>query len=284
MPSQTNGSVNYQLIEGSVKDLNIPNLSSTITAGNISGVFSGLWIFGIVMCAVAAMVMYAYAGIRYETVDSGNKEAEIKSDLKRATIGIIGVFGLWLLLNTINPELLRGEIRLPIQTPSVSTVNTNSPVNPTTPLVNRTITGARSDENIRTRLTGAKIRTNKGACTEEQRAQASGIPSCTDIQGLPDEIINVVLGLRNNCPSCSIVISGGTEPGHRTHGKCNYTTGVCAPAVDVQLEEGSDLWKLITNPTNTKLGAFGVCTQRYVYLSATFCDEPTGPRHWHVSR
>ena len=272
-------SVIYNLTEKSVGDA-IPSISSNITIGSISGVFSGLWIFGIAMCAVAAMVMYAYAGIRYETVDSGNKEAEIKSDLKRATIGIIGVFALWLLLNTINPELLRGEIRLPGQT-SNSVVSPVDPIKPTQGTLNPvTQTSAVAELQVRSTLCGGDgtncssnttgLHINKSACTDAQMSQLK--PSCTNVVGLPQTTINMLLSLKLAC-GCDITITGGTEPGHVSHGQGR------AP---VDLALSADLSTYIVTKVGTSQGPTSLCYVVYLYNGWRYCDEKNTDRHWHV--
>ncbi|MDQ5962798.1 MAG: hypothetical protein QG653_605, partial [Patescibacteria group bacterium] len=230
--------------------------SASSLATDPSAVFSFLWVFGIILCVIAAGFIISIGGVKLTAATSSDKALDAKKDIQRAVYGLLGVLGLWLVLNQVNPDLLRGDIRFQPVT-SRGGGGAVTPTNPTTtpPIsTNRTITGARSHENIKTTLVNYNIQTNRGyaPCTEAQRAQTS-IPACTDIQGLPDEILNVLKGIRQDCPSCSITITGGTEPGHKTHGKCNYSTGVCLPAVDLRLEQGDALWNLITNPANQKL-------------------------------
>lgn len=267
----TNSAVVYTLTEGSVKDV-IPSLANpTIGVGGISGIFSGLWLFGIAMCAIAAMAMYAYAGIRYQSVDSGSKEADIKKDLKQATIGIIGVFGLWLLLNQVNPELLRGEISFKQPDGTVSPA-TGVPVIPQTPVAPGTPT---SESNIRTALAAIPININNAGktCTG---GQTSG---CTNVQGMRPETIEMLRLLRSGCPTCDIQISGGTEPGHKSHGINLLPVDLSlSPSLDAYIaKEGApDL-----GPVTWQSG--GGCYRQFVIGGWRFCDEKSAQRHWHVN-
>lgn len=256
-------------------------------ATNPSAVFSFIWVFGVIACVVAAGFVMAYGGVKLTAATSSDKALDAKKDIQRAVYGLLGVLGLWLFINQINPDLLRGDIDFkPITgSGSGSGAGTGSGSGSSTPItMNRTITGARSHENIKVVLQGLGVTTNRDyvPCTETQRAQTT-IPPCTDIQGLPDDILNVLRGIRQDCPTCSLVITGGTEPGHKTHG-CNYTTQTCRPAIDLRLTQGDALWNIITNPANRKLGPSGPCSQIYLYRSARFCDETAGDRHWHVYR
>lgn len=263
----------------------IAGSAASSLATNPSMVFSAIWIFGVIACIAAAGFVIAVGGVKWTAATSSNTALDAKNDIKRGVYGALGVLGLWLVLNQVNPDLLRGDIRFEPIRPGVGVTTPTNPATNTPPTTgNRTITGARSHENIKTILQGLGITTNRGftPCTEQQRAMTS-IPPCTDIQGLPDEIINVLRGIRQDCSSCNLVITGGTEPGHQTHG-CNYTLKICRPTVDLRLEQGDALWNLITNPANQKLGPSGPCAQVYLYRSARFCDETAGDRHWHVSR
>ena len=75
------------------------------------------------------------------------------------------------------------------------------------------------DTTARSRLTsgenGLKI-VSTGRCSSQTDS------SCTSLQGLPEVAVNELLSmqaqLKTDCPTCSLVITGGTEIGHTTHG------------------------------------------------------------------
>ncbi len=50
---------------------------------------------------------------------------------------------------------------------------------------------------------------------EDCEGQVSG---CTTLKDLPSEAIDGLIETKLSCPGCQIVVTGGTEPGHQTHG------------------------------------------------------------------
>ncbi|HXK37778.1 MAG TPA: hypothetical protein VJ579_01805 [Candidatus Paceibacterota bacterium] len=80
-----------------------------------------------------------------------------------------------------------------------------------------------AEQDARERLASQHIFTNKPSCPN---AVAT---SCTNLAGLNDEILNKLINLgrqftkQDNCTesnkwSCPVLVNGGTEPGHNTHG------------------------------------------------------------------
>jgi hypothetical protein len=272
MPTQTNEvPVKYKLSEDSLGTTVLQGTQNTInqniSVGNVSGVFGGLWVLGIAICVVAAMGVYAYAGVRYQNVDSGSKEAEIKDNIKRATLGLLGVLGLWLLLNQINPELLRGEISLPRANTPSSSQTTSPTTQPQTP--KPTDPGQSSSEaSVRSALAAIPVDINNAGKTCSN-GQTSG---CTNVAGMPQATIEMLTKLRAACPSCYIQITGGTEPGHKSHGE-----GMLP--VDLNL---SDTLTPFIRRTGTPVGPASFCLVEYSYLGWRFCDEKNTARHWHV--
>jgi hypothetical protein len=94
----------------------------------------------------------------------------------------------------------------------------------------------------------------------------------------------MLLKLNTEC-ACTIVITGGTEPGHKSHGEYRRP-------VDLQLESinklSSPVYIFIKRVTKD-IGPSDNCYAQYPYSSFTFCDElpPTKPAstwapHFHV--
>jgi hypothetical protein len=262
----------YTPLEGGFLNAVVPG-ASTIS-DNSSQVFSFLWVFGVVACVTAGAAVLATSGVRLTAADSANKALEIKKDIKRAVYGILGVLLLWLILNQINPDLLRGNIGFtPIQsTTGTGVANPATPANPTNPT-----TPVGNEAAYRDRLRAVGIAINKGPCaTESER-------NCTRLDGLPEGTISMLENLGRNCITCSIFVTGGTEDGHSSHGR-----GL-AP-VDLRIVNENDaLYQHIKlrgaevrpNPWPRTCNI----TYQVTYLPGwMFCDEKGGDRHWHVYR
>jgi hypothetical protein len=236
----------------------------------------------------AAFYQYVMVGIyRLEASENGIKKSN--DTFRRATLGLLGVFGLFLLLGAVNKDLLLGDVGLSAlrsKGGGSSTVPTTvspqsgsgckaSSCDPVKDLAR--ITGD-ADIQIRTDLTANGVGINKSGCT------SVGQDKCTNVGGLPDDVIQMTKKLKLEC-NCRVTISGGTEWwSHSTHGP-----GISA--VDLQIPDG--------NPTDDSLFRFlngkpegGVstnCTSIHVWNNWSFCDEKSGAtakttgRHWHVS-
>ena len=65
------------------------------------------------ICAVLAMVMIVYGGIEYITGGAVSEKENGKATITNAILGIIIALGSYLLLNTLNPQLLNVCLKLP---------------------------------------------------------------------------------------------------------------------------------------------------------------------------
>ncbi|MCI0566524.1 hypothetical protein L0Y46_05015, partial [bacterium] len=50
------------------------------------------------------------------------------------------------------------------------------------------------------------------------------VPTCTSLEGMEQGTLNALANLRNNCPECEIIVTGGTETGH-AKGACSHESG-----------------------------------------------------------
>ena len=65
------------------------------------------------ICAVLAMVMIVMGGIEYMTTELISSKEEGKSRITNALLGLLIALGSYLILNTINPDLLKACLTLP---------------------------------------------------------------------------------------------------------------------------------------------------------------------------
>ena len=72
---------------------------------------SFIFALSITIVIVAASFRYAYAGVlRLPASEEGIRKS--KEEFRRVTYGLLGVLGLWLVLFTVNKDMLTGEVTL----------------------------------------------------------------------------------------------------------------------------------------------------------------------------
>ena len=124
---------------------------------------------------------------------------------------------------------------------------------------------------------------NKPACDPynadfRQCKQGTG----TNVGGLPGGTVSDIRNLASSC-GCKVVITGGTEAGHSSH-------GANIPVFD--LSKTDTLYNFIKtnatvkdNPSFCTVGS-GSCYKKWLYNGYWFTDESGGPNtaHWHVCK
>lgn len=223
--------------------------------------------------AVFAIVMIVIGGFQYMTSDALQGKQDGKTRIKNSAIGILLIAASFIILQTINPDLL--DIKLKIDASPTAQSGTQTGQLSAGSIAGRRMTDAEIAESnaLRDRLEelpGGGIFTNAGPC---ERGQTTG---CTNLNGLPQSAIDGLIELRRVCAGCSITITGGTEAGHKTH-------GVGMARIDLRDTDQALNTYIITNggtPRQTSLGP------EYTVIiggkSVTFLRE-SNPRHWHVS-
>lgn len=240
--------------------------SSTSTAKTY---IEGLFTLIIALAGVLAVVMIIFGGIKYMSTDAFGEKSEAKTTIQNAIWGLLLVIGAWLILFTVNPNLVSFNLSIPVQPIPVTPPAPGSGSGAGRPMTEAEIT---ADRVVRDRLVDADVRINAGPCL---LGQGYG---CTNLNGLPESTISGLITLKDDC-GCRIRVSGGTEPGpHATH-------GVGHAAVDLSDEQTLRTWLT----ANRYLPANG--TRAVVPLSgggsATFTFERVGQGrstgdHWHV--
>jgi len=104
---------------------------------DINDYIKALYLFGLAIVGVVAMLFIIIGGIRYMTA-AGNEAgiSEAKSQITSAILGLVLVLTSWLILHTINPELVSlkkltvepvNQVELPSSTKQVYKCVTNNP-------------------------------------------------------------------------------------------------------------------------------------------------------------
>lgn len=162
------------------------------------------------IAAVMAFVAITWGGITYATSDAITGKAQGREWITNAIWGLLLVIGAWVILYTINPQILK--FNLILETPNVQagepTVTAGGVGG-----VSMTSVEQASDATIRTDLTKAGFTFNHDMCTTQYQK------NCTNVNNLPPNTVIALETLIKDC-GCNIQITGGTETNtvHKTHG------------------------------------------------------------------
>jgi len=163
-----------------------------------------LFVWGLGIVGALAVTAIAYGGAHYMM----GKVEEGKEIMYSALLGLLLLFGSWLILYTINPDLATLKCE-PLPPASSVTSPSPSPTPSPTP-------GTQGDQQVRDELTSHNISVNK-SCVQ-------GSSDSTCLNGLQQNTISGVENIQQNC-GCSLTITGGTEPGHSESGTYSHTNG-----------------------------------------------------------
>jgi hypothetical protein len=99
---------------------NIPGLTNVSTAGP-AGWIAGFYKFALIFAGILAFGSIVYGGFKYATSEgNASKQAEGRSWIWSALIGLLLLAGAYLILSTINPSLVK------LQNPRLTTINTQT--------------------------------------------------------------------------------------------------------------------------------------------------------------
>lgn len=83
-----------------------PLLSGILRSESLPQFLNGLFKFAIAIGAMLAVLQFARAGFMYMTSDIWSDKQHAKDILGDAVLGLLLLLAVWLILNTINPEIL----------------------------------------------------------------------------------------------------------------------------------------------------------------------------------
>ena len=86
----------------------LETIPGVIERGNtdLNQFFNGLFKFGIIIAGFLAVVMIAVGGIQYMSTDAIHGKSEGRERITYALMGLLLILFSWILLNTINPDIL----------------------------------------------------------------------------------------------------------------------------------------------------------------------------------
>ncbi len=213
------------------------------------------------LCGALAVIMIIINGVMYMGEGSIFKKAQAKDGITDAIIGLLIALGSWAILNTINPDLLGGS-GLSIRAAKLDVnmeVHGDKPQN--TGKVKSKDCAGRITLNSETAPNGIKWSEDKKEREElikyditVQRkgpsCENSGKTDCTSLTGL--DTSKVIEFKTKICPSCEVVINGGTEcwlhsPNTQHFPGNSIVDFDDTPSMTKYVESGKNLGKTKTN-------------------------------------
>src|SRR3989344_1965637 len=193
------------------------------------------------LSVVAAVLLIVIGGIQYITTDAIQGKSQGKERIKNAIIGLVFIIAAWLILATINPNLLTLNL-------DISSAPTSAP--PGGILGSGGATLAEGEANIRNILNKNGIDINADPCVGNQTK------GCTNLDGLPVYALQGIFSLKESCtgadPQCAITITGGTEGGHLSHGVGKGQVDMrLSPSLDAYIKDNAKSEKTITIGNDT---------------------------------
>jgi hypothetical protein len=271
----------------------------TTLADYLPGAFN----LAISIAAVMAFVMLTYGGVLYMTSDAIGNKSKGKEYIENALWGLLLVISSYLILNTINPQMLHFTLTLnPPNTQATAVVIDNNAIiaaSQTGPVTAAGIltTDAQlaADSIIRATMAAEQVGVNNPPCTPSRTL------NCTDLNGLPASMATSLGQLQqnvcsaanaassggpgciascvNNVPAnCAVTVTGGTES-YLHNGGTTHTPG--SATVDMAPTGNLNAYLGQSNPANGTVVQKSGMTFHYETLGANAAN--TGA-HWHVTQ
>jgi len=249
----------------------IPDSNGSV---NIGSYIQGMFKLMIILTIFLSIVFIVLGGVQYVTTDSLRNKSDGKKRIQDAVIGLILAIVSWLILYTINPNLISFNFDFNFQgTPAVTSPTGGAPGNNgITTGPNPPTGGLSNDAAIAALGTGFTV-TSSGNCDNQQD------PNCTSLQGLQSSTIAGIINLKDHCPGCdNLVITGGTEVGHDS-GPLSHADGY---KLDISDSAGSGA--ALTQYLNTQLNSPQLNKWYNVTIGNTsyYMAHETDPNHWDI--
>jgi hypothetical protein len=124
--------VDYTLLQPLTNQTDHGDLTKIqVSPEGLSDYFNQAYSFLLILIAITAVFYLIYGGMVYLTTDIANKQKQGKEVIVRVISGLVFVFTVWLILNSINPNILNNKLTFAILDSVPSSSNTGG--GPTTP-------------------------------------------------------------------------------------------------------------------------------------------------------
>jgi uncharacterized membrane protein YciS (DUF1049 family) len=282
-------------------------LKPDINSQPLSKLLNQLFYIGLVAAVVLALIMIIRGGVEYMTIDAITSKERGKQRVKAALGGLVLSFSAILILNTINPSLTSLNFVFQELNKIGEVVVSGAVVNIGTERKPMAVKGWFQDENgnyiqeqsdgsifvstpdgksftkypdgtvkpgfirpdgSQTQLLGGQTEDAVRSYFEQNGIRINAQQGTTNVAGLGQGAMIGVVNIKNQS-GAEIVITGGTEPGHKTH-------GIGKSIVDLRKNSTLDSYIKNNAVRNYKRGSW---TEYELPGGATYMDEGD---HWHV--
>src|SRR3989338_233202 len=194
------------------------------------------------LAAVLAVVLIVMGGIQYMTTELVSGKEDGKRRITNAVLGLLVALGAWLILFTINPDLLKTELKIETTTiqyvedapqTAVNGKYTYKTAGDVPVGANWEQVSARPYSNL---SSWPDIKLNNPQCV------TVGQQNCTSTRGLDTSWIATI---KSKCPQCELTITGGTEFWLHKIGT-SHKPG--SPTIDLRLDEALNKYIIGTEP------------------------------------
>ena len=231
----------------------------------LGGYLDGIFRLGIGIAVTLAVLMLVIQGLRYMTSSAIGSKEDSKKWIGEVFGGLFLALASFLILETINPALVRFDL---VNTIEETVVEAERLAEELDRGISSTIPDIYGDGNsaaeqaYRQQLAQINVFVNNNECPPGSNGQG-----CTNVADLPGRAKSGISNLASRING-ALVITGGTEPGHMTHGPGK-------PMVDFRLTENLNAY-IRTNGTFVRETSIG---NLYRINNDYFLREAT---HWHV--
>jgi hypothetical protein len=274
----------YQLLEKTFLPGNQEYIS---TFGEYAGLAFQTFLMVVIVLAIG---MLTVSGLQYIISPAAGGKEEATKRIWAAITGLLIALSAYLILNTINPNLVGASLDLGnigTITPPVIDPGTPGGGGGTDPGNTGGTGGSHqypsgvglTEDEARNQLADKNVKINNdgricgGLTYDQYKVQHNGL-SCTNLDGLSQESIDQIIQLKRDC-NCEVMITGGTEAGHSAGG----TYGAHAPggtAIDINRNGNTALDNYIQS--GTYLGLSG---NRPIYQIGGRKYWREDSAHWH---
>ncbi len=196
-------------------------LDEVTSAASPADFVAKLYQYALGIAGTLAVIMIVYGEILY-IISAGNtsKQSEARDIITSSIWGIVLLAGAYLILSTINPEIVN------LKNPVVSSPPTSSGGGITPSGTNPPITGGLEDQQARSAIEGAGISVKRQCAAGEIETENP----CVSLGGIKETTVDEIIGLNQQCDSqqggnCDISVTAGTGKGHNESGLYSHKNG-----------------------------------------------------------
>jgi hypothetical protein len=229
--------------------------------------------FAVYLAILVATIMFVYAGILYVTASANeNNLGKAKKVFWSVFWGLVIVLASWLIINVILSILTPGGglnfwTAKAHECQDYAVVTDSSGGSTVVVTTTRSSGPTLSNAEATARLNAAGITiSSSGNCSDPSNS------SCTSLEGIPESTVTSLIALKQQCPTCNIVVTGGTETGHATHGPGR-------PPVDLRFDQATADY---IAAHRAELGITQVCTTNANAQYRYNCTAPESENHLHL--